>query len=454
MVNQDELAPHVADITRALKGTVDEGEVRRLLSNYVGTYKIPLADAKRTIVKHFGGDPTGLAAGVRKRIADLQGGEQSVDLVVKVLSVAPKIVTVRGSERTIMEGYFGDPSGVVRFTSWTATVPFEVHDSIIVANAYTKEFRGEVQLNLGERVRIAPSGEIIEVPAEVASRVGRSSAPTGSSAHGGKPLTVSQLREGARDFSITVRIGSVTERLVEVEGVTKTVYGGVCGDATGRLEFTSWHDHHLQPGDVVTIGGGYVRGWRGIPQLNFDERASVTKAAEGAPSNLPSVSELGAPQRLTVAQVEERGGAQGVAVEGIVVDVRPGSGLIARCPDCNRVLQNQECRTHGRKKGTIDLRVKAVLDDGTGALSVVFNRALTERILERDLQACAEMAEARGDDRVIDEELRSRLVARPLVVIGNVMSDDYGAMLIASELQESAIDVPAQARAMLEDLEA
>lgn len=73
-------------------------------------------------------------------------------------------------------------------------------------------------------------------------------------------------------------------------------------------------------------------------------------------------------------------------IEGALVDMQSGSGLIKRCPDddCTRVLQNGWCSEHGKVEGEFDLRVKGVIDDGREVHETTFN--------QDDRGACGDLA--------------------------------------------------------------
>jgi LemA protein len=58
-------------------------------------------------------------------------------------------------------------------------------------------------------------------------------------------------------------------------------------------------------------------------------------------------------------------------------------------------------------EGTPDLRVKAIVDDGTGALTAIFPRALTERLIGRSLDEA--LAEAR--ERMVSGSREERMEA-------------------------------------------
>jgi len=50
-------------------------------------------------------------------------------------------------------------------------------------------------------------------------------------------------------------------------------------------------------------------------------------------------------------------------------------------------------------------------------------------------------------------EIMEKVIARPIEITGNVTADDYGLMLIATSARMIDVDVQAEARAMLEELE-
>ncbi len=87
----------------------------------------------------------------------------------------------------------------------------------------------------------------------------------------------------------------------------------------------------------------------------------------------------------------EKHGALDVEVQGTIIEIRPGSGFIMRCPECNRVLQDEKCSIHGKVNGKPDLRLKLIIDDGTGAVSCVLNKELTEKILSKTLDDIKKM---------------------------------------------------------------
>ncbi len=131
----------------------------------------------------------------------------------------------------------------------------------------------------------------------------------------------------------------------------------------------------------------------------------------------------------------------------------PLTGPVYRCPQCNRTLRKGNCRIHGDVEGKPDLRIKAVLDDGTGALTAILGREITERLLEKDLEACLAEAREKMDADVIQDQLSDRLLARPMQMRGNIVQDEFGLMLLGKEASFLEHEVKEEAERLLDELE-
>ena len=125
-------------------------------------------------------------------------------------------------------------------------------------------------------------------------------------------------------------------------------------DQSGKIAFTAWSDFNLKEGEVIRISGAYIRSWRGVPKINFDERMELERLSD---DYLPTIDELNSEMVTQIDRILEIGGGMDVAVEGFILDIKDGSGLIARCPECKRVLRDGECMVHGTQDGVADLRV-------------------------------------------------------------------------------------------------
>ena len=429
-MTEEDLESHVEDILNALKDLkedVSKEELEKELEKFM-EYGVPIDQAKQTIIKKFGGSvkfDSSPTSSERTLIADLESNERSVNLLGHVIAINPKEITVKGENRQIFYGILGDESGTIPFTAWN-DIEVEKGDVIEISNAYTREWQGEPQLNFGDRVSIKKTD---------AERLPKS-------AFEPKEFKMGDLKSGLGRVEVTARVLELTERETEVDGEKKNVFSGVIGDETGKTQFTSWHDFKIKEGDVLKISGGYVKTWKGIPQLTFDEKASVKKLDK---SRIPK--DKIKTDKMPLHMLVEKRGALDVEVEGTIIEIRPGSGFIIRCPECNRVLQNDECTIHGKVDGKPDLRIKLIVDDGTGAINSILNQKLTEKILGKTLEECKKM----NDDDLINE-MNKQLFARRINMKGNALGDDFGTTFIPKNAELIDVKMKEEAEKLSDEL--
>ena len=139
------------------------------------------------------------------------------------------------------------------------------------------------------------------------------------------------------------------------------------------------------------------------------------------------------------------GGGLDISITGTIVDVRGGSGLIKRCPQCNRSVLGEECSLHGHIEPVLDLRLKLTIDDGTGAISAIINRKDTEAITGITLEQAIDMAKEKGDMGIVADRMTSSLLLKKITVTGNVMSDEYGPQMSVRGTELTAVDVQKEA---------
>lgn len=428
---KDKHESHIEDIFNILQKSdkkVSREEIEREFDRFM-EYGVPIDQAKQTLIKKFGGGSvvfTDSSTAERTLISDLKPNQTSVKLLGHIIAINPKEITVRGENRKIFYGIIGDESGTIPFTAWN-NVELEKGDVVEITNAYTREWAGAVQLNFGDRVRIEKT-EKEKLPED---------------AFKPKETTIKELRSGMGRVDVTGKILELNEKEVTVDGGSKKVFSGIIGDESGKAQFTSWHDFKIKEGDVLRITGGYVKSWKGIPQLTFDSNATVKKMDKKkiTVQNLKS-------SKMPMHELVEKRGALDVEVEGIVIDIRPGSGVVMRCPDCNRVLMNDECSVHGKVKGNLDLRVKIVLDDGTGAVNSTLNRNLSEKLLGIKL----EDVKNKSNDELLNE-INKKLFAHRLTLQGNALGDEFGTTIIPKNAEFVEVDLKEETENLLKEVE-
>lgn len=429
LLTTENLNHHTQDILSKLKNqnidAVSAQEVAEELEKFL-EYGVPVNQAKQTLLKKFGVDTT-IPSGPMKRmlLADLEPNQRNVKLVVQIVSVNPKDIVMKGQQRQIYSGLVRDESGTMPFTSWDKIAVSE-GEVVEISNAYTKEWRGRVQLNFGSQLLIEKK-EKDALPEETFQP---------------KKVTIAQITPLVGSVELVARVLSIEEQEITVDGEKKKMYTGVIGDSTGKIPFTAWVDLNITKDATLHIKGGYIKSFRGMPQVNLDENTTVKKEKKHIDENdIPIRS-------VQLSELEESPGMYDVTVSGTVIEIQPGSGIVLRCPECTQVLQEEGCRVHGTVDGVADLRIKCIVDDGTGSVKAILNKEKAEQILQKTMDECKQM-----NPEELQALMRDRLFAQPVKLQGNALQDGFGLTFLVTDVAMVSIDVEQEINRVQELLE-
>jgi len=186
---------------------------------------------------------------------------------------------------------------------------------------------------------------------------------------------------------------------------------GLLGDESGTIKFVAF-----ETSDLPLLDEGQAYELSNVVTDEYQGRYSV---------------KLNRTTTITEIDADIEVGDNAETVEGALVDIQSGSGLIKRCPeeDCTRVLQNGRCSEHGQVEGEFDLRIKGVLDDGAEVHEVIFDKEATEGLTGMSLAEAKEMAMDALDTEVVAEEMAETILGRYYEVSGPtlgryVLADD------------------------------
>ncbi|MBS1262853.1 MAG: Replication factor A [Methanonatronarchaeales archaeon] len=247
---------------------------------------------------------------------------------------------------------------------------------------------------------------------------------------------------GERGLTVEARVLDRRDRTIKVKGEPREIVSGSLGDETGVLSFTSWNEFPFEEGDAVRISNAYTREWNDRPELQVGD---YTEVEEIAGEDLPPAEELSSPRDVSIRDASR---AYRPRVEATVIDVLDRSGLVMRCPECNRVTEGGECSEHGPVDAEPDLRIKAVLDDGDSCIQATFPREVTESLTGVTLEEAEEMARKAMDRGVVQREME-RVVGRAVVATGRVLGDNF----VALDVEEPESSPEDDARELLEALQ-
>jgi replication factor A1 len=391
------------EVIEKLEGRdIDQDILRNELSELL-KYGVPSDQAKQRIIQKYTGNAAAIETEApQKLIRDLEGNEGRVNLLCRVISVNERRTTIDGNERVSYYGLLEDESGVVGFTAWQ-DFDIKVDDTLQIKNAYTKLWQNRVRVNLGSYASI--------------QKVDSSVLPKGE----------------IKQFKII----TLEPKEVRARDEIKEIWTGTIGDETGRIDFSAWHDFQLKIGESIKISGGWTRSWRNMTQLSFDERADVERVSQ----DIIPVETKDENLKLSLEDLNERGGGSDIEVKGTIIDIKEGSGLVFRCPQCKRVLKNNLCGIHGQVEGVPDLRIKAIVDDGTFAITAILGKELTQKLIGRTLEECQNLAQQAMDYKVIEKEIGAKLLMENMELRGNAIKDDWGVTFIAKDAKSMEINL-------------
>lgn len=438
-MNGIDVTPLVEELNRVLEGKVSKEKLTEEANRFLNEYHVTAEAAKHAIISKYSAPAAAsftTGNNVSKKVSELKGTEMNVDLTARAVYVDKKEITVKGTPKIIVSGIVGDETGTIPFTIWDGeNVELVKGETYVFKNAYTKKWNDRPQLNVGNRGTV----EKAENPVDVQERVITVDA---------SDIKIGEIKEGSGNVSVTGRILSVESRDITVKGEPKTVYSGLIADDTGKIQFSAWNDYSLKTGETICVKNAYIRAWRGIPQLNLGDRCEVSRVDDTFGEITEGTTEK------SIGEINATGGGLDVTITGKVVDLRAGSGLIKRCPQCKRSVLGEECQTHGHITPVMDLRMKLIIDDGTGAMSAIVNCADTEKLTGITLEAAEGLAKARGDQEVVAREMAGFILMKTVSVCGNVMSDEYGPMMIVRGANIATVDIAAEAENLYKQVEA
>ncbi len=207
-------------------------------------------------------------------------------------------------------------------------------------------------------------------------------------------VRISDIRDDGKWVTIRGKVVQLWD--VNQESISQA---GLLGDESSTIKFTKWAKASALP--TLEVGKSYI--FKNVATSEWQGRYSVklNRTSEIVPIN----------EDIQVGSIPGE-------FSGAIVDIQCGSGLIKRCPECNRALVKGACGEHGKVEGVYDLRVKAVMDDGERVQEILLNREATEALTGISLEKAKDMATEALDQAVVIDMIKKMLVGRYFVATG------------------------------------
>ncbi|HJH29147.1 MAG TPA: replication protein A [Methanosarcinaceae archaeon] len=365
-------------------------DIEERLDKLITKFRVPLDEARRSVVNYFLKEHNIAKSDYFAGQVEPPQGE-SPQVSTADISEADRWVSLRGKivqlwdndhESISQVGLIGDESGTIKFTKWQNAELSDVEEGkcYLFSNVISKEWNGRINIDLNKNSSIEELDEDIDIDVQ---------GPSTESPQ----VNTADISEADRWVSLRGKIVQLWDN--DHESIAQV---GLIGDETGTIKFTNWQSAELpdvEDGKCYLFSNVISSEWNDKIQINLNKNSSIEEIDD---------------------DIEV--GNSAVTFTGALVDIQSGSGLIKRCPECNRSLTKGACTEHGKVEGLYDLRIKAIMDDGIVTQEALLNCEFTEKVGEITLDDAIAMAADALDQAVVLDMIKNKLVGKYYTVTG------------------------------------
>ena len=206
-------------------------------------------------------------------------------------------------------------------------------------------------------------------------------------------VKIAEIDEPGRWVTVKAKIVQLWE--TESDNISQV---GLAGDETGTIKFVIWRKSGkpmVEEGKSYIFRNAVTDSFMGRMQININKLSEIEEIEEDI--------------EVSSSQIE---------VVGALVAIQSNSGLITRCPECNRVISKNSCPEHGKVDGVYDLRIKGVIDNGESVYEIILNEENLKHLIGMDVESARKMAEDSLDRSSVLDYMKNLLFGRYLRISG------------------------------------
>ena len=366
------------------------------------------------------------------KIGNITFHEHTVSCIVRVMSTH-SFQRIRNMDITEYAGILMDETGWIFFSS-TRPLP-EKHDcALSVINARIIRKKGIL------RMLITPETEVIEINSDMSRSKDMIQKHRETFVHCMAPLI-----DGDSNLVIEGFFSNLKSRNISSEEGTHEIHSGILTGNDISLPLSFWSKQVPKNNSYVRIYDAYVTSVRGMPHINagyhtWFEEIPVKNRFGDRSSTISTFREL-----------DEIEGCCNHEFEADLLSVEKGSGIIRRCSVCRKIVNEEHCNIHPDSETFNDLRIKCILDDGTGAVVGFMDRSVSESFLGRDMES---LISDIGKDIACEEDLKIKISreieGKHFKITCDVVSGSSGTQLIINRIEQFYPDINKVSKKILE----
>ncbi len=341
-----------------------------------------------------------------------QLSEQTKDemIVVKILSLTERETKNERGEGVFYFGLMGDDTGTMPYTAWTMPATIRSGDVVELRNFNVKKYNDSLRVYIDSKtdVILRPDDKL-----EV-KRVYRE-------------YKIKDLSMKDQYVTVTGKVRDVLEKTFEKDGAKRDLTHCTLEDETGSIRL-SLFDRKIKEG-TFRIEGARLSEYRGHNRLSAGERANITSAKVEIPSDyrIYNIFELSSP-------------VDSISITGLVVHVGEKGGLMHRCNECRKTIEDIRCPEHPDAGYMLDLFSYFTIEDGTGDLQCTAGKpALADLLGIKDEDLDPSTSKLSKSD--VNSRLMEKLVNSPMIMTGDFVNGSNGQTFRVRKIERMDADM-------------
>ena len=337
------------------------------------------------------------------KISDINGDIMELNIKAKILSISSKETETSKGKLTYHYGLLGDDTGVLPYTAWSIPQTVREKDVYEIKRCYSKTFKDKVRIYFDQKTEFKFLTDDIEVKRSY------------------RYYSIKDLN--IKDKFVTVEGVLKDEKVKDYEkdGETRKIYQYMLRDQTGAIGVSSF-GMPLKTGKGVRLEGARLDEFNGYYRLNVSDKTGIEYV------NLQISDE---PEFTYLKELKHPVGD--VMVSGFIISMGDKSGLISRCRECKKKVDDIRCPDHPDIPLEYDVFVYFTIDDGTDYIQVSSGLDPIKNLTGIDQQYL------NNDKRPplrkeVKDKIESNLMNSALVIRGNVRENTQGLSLKATQI--------------------
>ena len=337
------------------------------------------------------------------KISDIKGDILDLNIKAKILSISAKETETSRGKTTYHYGLIGDDTGVISYTAWALPSTVREKDVYEIKRCYSKTYKDKVRIYFDQKTEFKFLSEEIDVKRNY------------------RYYSIKDLNMNDKFVAVEGRVRDEKVKEYEKDGEKRKIYQYTLRDQTGSIGVSSF-GVQLKEGKAVRLEGARLDEFNGYYRLNISDKTGIEYVSLNI-GNEPDFTYI----------KDIRNPVGDVMISGFVISMGEKSGLITRCPECRKKIDDIRCPDHPESPVEYDIFAYFTVDDGTDYIQVSSGygplKALTG--IEEDYLKNTNRPPLRKEVR---EKLDRALMHSALYLRGNVRQNTQGLSMKATDI--------------------